>query len=111
VLNRYYVLKQDSIWAPIAKELAALPDKYDHDLAYYRYKKARETTVDLLLQITPGIKGVLTAEQYRLLPASLVSFMDTRTLKSLRSGTAGTGGGGGGGGFGGGGGGGGGRGR
>ena len=107
VLNRLYVLKQDSVWAPIARRLAALPDKYNKDGAYGEYRTAREITVDLLIKITPGIKGLLTAEQYRLLPASLVTFMDKRSLKVLRSGTAGSssGGGGGGGGFGGGGGG------
>lgn len=103
VLNRYYVLKQDSIWAPVARELAALPDKYDRDRAYDKSKHAREQQVDILLKIAPGIKGLLTAEQFRLLSAQTASFMDKNTLKALRSSTAGNGGGMGGGGMGGGG--------
>ncbi|MEO7362591.1 MAG: hypothetical protein ABI120_19830, partial [Gemmatimonadaceae bacterium] len=108
VLNRLYVLKQDSIWAPVARELAALPDKFDQGEAFDKSIHARKAQVDLLLRYAPGIKGILTAEQFRLLNPQTASFMDKNTLKGLRSGTQG---GGGGGGFGGGGGGGGGRGR
>lgn len=98
VLNRYYVLKQDSIWAPVASDLAGLPDKFDRGDAYTQARHAREQQVDVLLAITPGIKGLLTPEQYRLLSPQTASFMDKNTLKSVRSGTASAGGGGGGGG-------------
>jgi hypothetical protein len=108
VLNRLYVLKQDSIWAPVARELAALPDKFDRGDAYTLSRRAREAQVDVLLRIAPGIKNVLTDEQFRLLSPQTASYMDKNTLKALRSGTQGNGMGGG---MGGGGGGGGGRGR
>ena len=104
VLNRLYVLKQDSIWAPVAHALSQLPDKFDRGDAYAEARHAREKQVDVLITIAPGIKKLLTPEQYRLLSPQTASFMDKNTLKSLRSGTAGTGmGGGGGGGMGGGG--------
>ncbi len=106
-LNRWYVLKSDSVWAPIAREFAALPDRFNHDLEFNKYRKGREQSVDMLLRIVPEIKSLLSAEQYRNLPPQLAAFMDARSLRAIRSGTAGGGGGGGmgGGGMGGGGGG------
>lgn len=94
VLNRLYVLKSDSIWNPVARFLADLPDRYDNGLAYDRYRNAREDAVDMLIRIVPSIRGVLTVEQWRMLPQSLQSFMDKRYLQSIRSGTQGGGGGG-----------------
>jgi hypothetical protein len=88
-LNRLYVLKQDSVWTPVARFLADLPDKFNHDEAYGRYRQARETTVDLLIRIAPGIKTLLTPEQLRILPTSLVTFIDKRNLQGIRSGTQG----------------------
>ncbi len=110
-LNRTYVLRTDSIWTPVARELSELSDRYNHDIAFNKYKTARERSVDMLIRLAPEVKDLLTAEQYRLLPTQVASFLDVRTLKSVRSGTAGGGGFGGGGGMGGGGGGGGGGGR
>lgn len=88
-LNRYFVLRSDSIWNPVTKFLSELPDKYNHDAAFARYRDAREQTVDMLIKIAPGIKSMLTPTQYRILPTSLVGFLDKRTLQGLRSGTAG----------------------
>jgi hypothetical protein len=92
-LNRRYVVQLDSIWTPVTKYLAELPDTYDHGAAYARYKRAREASVDLLLALAPEIKGLLTAEQRRKLPAFIASYLDTRYLSSIRSGTAGAAGG------------------
>ena len=33
-MNRRYVISLDSIWSPVAKYLAALPDSYNKDEAY-----------------------------------------------------------------------------
>jgi hypothetical protein len=89
-LNRWYTIRVDSIWTPIAKSLAALPDHYDHGAAYARYRAAREATVDLLLKITPGVKKMLSAEQRRRLPDIVTSSLDPWYLQSIRSGTAGS---------------------
>src|SRR5690606_36078000 len=51
VLNRLYVLTSDSIWMPTARFLSELPDRYDHELAYDRYRRAREQSVDVLIRI------------------------------------------------------------
>jgi hypothetical protein len=88
-LNRSYVIRLDSIWSPVAKYLAALPDKYDRDEAYRRYQKAREASVDMLIRLAPDIRRLLTSEQRRKLPALVASYLDTRYLASIRSGTAG----------------------
>ncbi|MDQ6872358.1 MAG: hypothetical protein M3037_10170, partial [Gemmatimonadota bacterium] len=88
-LNRAYVIRLDSIWSPVAKYLAALPDKYDRNEAYRRYQKAREASVDMLIKLAPDIRRLLTSEQRRKLPAFVASYLDTRYLASIRSGTAG----------------------
>jgi hypothetical protein len=91
-MNRRYVVRLDSIWSPVAKYLAALPDKYDKNEAYSRYQHARETSVDMLLALVPTIRDLLTPSQRRKLPAVTASYLDTRYLASIRSGTAGAGG-------------------
>ena len=87
-LNRFYMTRLDSIWTPVAKYLAGLPSDYSQDDAYGRYKAAREASVDLLLEFAPQVKTLLTAEQKRLLPQSLVNNMDPKYLKAIRSSTA-----------------------
>ena len=91
VLNRAYAIALDSIWSPVAKYFAALPDHYDQGAAYERYRLAREATIDALSKLAPTIKSLLTTDQWRRLPPTVVPFLDTRYLASVRSGTAGTG--------------------
>jgi hypothetical protein len=88
-LNRWLTVKLDSIWAPVAKEFAALPDIYNQGLAYDRYRAAREASFDLLIQIAPGVAAMLTPEQKRLMPSSLASYLDVRYLRQVRSSTSG----------------------
>lgn len=92
-LNRWYLIRLDSIWSPIARNLAALPERYDEGHAYVQYKRGREATVDLLKHIAPRVKGLLTNDQRRKLPPIVTSYLDARYLASIRSGTAGAGGG------------------
>jgi hypothetical protein len=93
-LNRWYLIRLDSIWTPIARRLAALPDRYDEGDAYADYRQGRRATVDLLKHLAPAIKGLLNDGQRRKLPALVSSYLDPRYLASIRSGTAGGGGGG-----------------
>jgi len=72
----------------VAKYLAVLPKDYDQSEAYAHYRVAREASVDLLLSVAPDIKGLLTAEQRRLMPPSLMNTLDAKYLKSIRSSTA-----------------------
>jgi hypothetical protein len=88
-MNRRYVIGLDSVWAPVAKYLAALPDNYNKDEAYARYQRAREASVDMLIKLVPTIRQLLTPAQLRKLPALTTSYLDTRYLASIRSGTAG----------------------
>ena len=87
-LNRWYTLRNDSIWAPVAKYMGTLPDHYDQGAAYERYITARHATIDLLTKIGPEVKGLLTPEQRRKLPAFVASYLEPRYLASIRSGTA-----------------------
>jgi hypothetical protein len=92
-MNRRYLVKLDSIWSPVARYFGALPNNYDRDDAYGRYRTARQASVDMLMQLAPAIKAVLTPEQLRKLPPFIATSLDTRYLASIRSGTAGGGGG------------------
>jgi len=93
-MNRAYTIAVDSIWTGVTKELAALPNHYDQDLAYDRYKHAREATVDMLIKLAPRIKSLLTPDQLRKLPPLVASHLDNRYLAGIRSGTQGDTGGG-----------------
>ena len=88
-LNRAYTVALDSIWTPVAKHLAALPERYDQSEAYARYTEARKASVDQLIRIAPTIRSLLTEEQRRKLPTIIASYLDTRYLAAIRSGTAG----------------------
>ena len=90
-MNRGYLVKLDQIWTPIVKEFAALPDDFDHDETYHRYIVARRKTVDMMMELAPHVKKLLTAEQYRRVPPFVATYLDTRYLASIRSGTAGFG--------------------
>ncbi len=88
-MNRYYTIRNDATWAPLAKVFAGLPDTYDKDVAYDKYMTARRATIDLLSHLGPHIKGLLTAEQRRKLPAFVATYLEPRYLASIRSGTNG----------------------
>jgi hypothetical protein len=88
-LSRVYAVALDSIWMPVAKALASLPDDYDRASAYSRYRQAREATIDVLMKLAPEVRGLLTPEQLRLLPPSAVTSLDRRYLAAVRSSTAG----------------------
>jgi hypothetical protein len=77
------------MWSPVIKELAGLSDDYKHDDAYSLYKKTREATVDMLMEVAPRVKAVLTPAQRRKLPPIVASHLDQRYLTSIRSATVG----------------------
>ena len=91
-LSTKFALHADSVWTPIAKTLEVEPDHYSHSEAYQQYVRAREQTVDYLIQIAPDVRGLLTSAQKRKLPAIILNYLDDRVLKFLRSSSAGDGG-------------------
>lgn len=91
VLNRWFTIKLDSIWSPVAKFLSQLPDDYNQDVAYDRYREAREASVDALMEIAPDITHLLTAAQIRKLPSYVSPMLDHRYLASIRAGSSGGG--------------------
>ena len=87
-MNRWYLVRIDSIWSPVASYFASLPDVYDQGDAYDRYLSARKATVDLLSTLAPRVKSVITEEQMRKLPAFIAGYLEPRYLASIRTGTA-----------------------
>lgn len=88
-LNRRYALAYDSIWTPVARYLAGLPEEYDRNEAYRRYRRGREASIDVLRSLVPAVRRLLTADQLRRLPSIITSSLDTRYLAAVRSSTAG----------------------
>ncbi len=89
-MNRRYVIQLDSIWTPVARYYASLPEAYDQGDAYQRYRRAREASVDVLVGIVPSVRTLLTPEQQRKLPDLIMAYLDLRYLAAVRSGTSGT---------------------
>ena len=85
-MNRRYNYRVDSLWTPVARYLAALPEKYDESLAYDRYLDARRTQVDMLTRLVTAVRALLTPEQRRKLPPQVVNTLDPRYLALIRSG-------------------------
>jgi hypothetical protein len=90
-LNRWYTIRLDSIWTPIAKAFSDMPATYDQGQAYDRYREGREASVDLLIKVVPLVKGMLSSAQLRKV-GYIGQFLDTRYLAYVRSGTASGGG-------------------
>ncbi|HXT16300.1 MAG TPA: carboxypeptidase regulatory-like domain-containing protein [Gemmatimonadaceae bacterium] len=86
-LNRWYLVRLDSIWGPVVRTYASLPERYSQHDAYVRYVHAREASVDLLIKLAPMLSGVLTPAQRRKLPPLTASHLDKRFLLAVRSGT------------------------
>jgi hypothetical protein len=88
VLNRRFTYRSDSLWAPVTRYLAGLPAQFDEGEAYDRYMRARRTQIDMLMEMAPHIRGLLTPAQRRKLPASVINVLDPRYLVSIRNGTS-----------------------
>lgn len=89
--NRWYTIRLDSIWSPLVREMAALPNDYDHARLFDKYIRARQGSVDLLIGFAPRLNQLLTKQQIRKLPQFIAVYLDVRYLASIRNGTAGSG--------------------
>ena len=88
-MNRWYIIRLDSIWSPVVRAYVELPERYSQGAAYALYCRAREASVDFLIKIGPAIKSLLTPAQQRRLPTLTAAHLDTRYLAAVRSGTQG----------------------
>src|SRR5215831_5199139 len=64
-MNRRYTYRCDSLWAPIARYFVQLPERFDEGQAYDRYLRTRRAQIDMLSQLAPTIRALLTPEQLR----------------------------------------------
>ncbi|MEP6834636.1 MAG: carboxypeptidase-like regulatory domain-containing protein [Gemmatimonas sp.] len=85
-MSRRFTRLVDSVWAPAAKYLAALPKGYDRSKAQARLVQAREIAVGYLIQVAPHIKRMLTKGQTKVLSSSIASMLEPRYLELLKSG-------------------------
>jgi hypothetical protein len=91
ILNKAYGKKIDSIWTPVSKYLAGLPDKFNLDEAYEQVRTAQNKSLDQMAIFGPSAKKLLTAEQIRKLPPYIALFLDNQAIRNLRPGRAGGG--------------------
>jgi hypothetical protein len=88
-LSRGYTLFVDSLWAPIAKYMGSLPDKYDRDVAEAKFVDARIQAIDYLIKVVPKVSALLTKGQKRAMNASVAQYLEPQYLKYLRTGVGG----------------------
>lgn len=91
ILNKAYGKVIDSIWTPVSKYLAGLPEKYDLDEAYDRVRGAENRSLDQMAVYGPAAKALLTPEQIRKLPPYIALFLDNQAIRQIRPGRAGGG--------------------
>ena len=91
ILNKTYGKAIDSLWTPVAKHLASLPEKYDLSEAYDRVRATENKSIDLMAIYGPAAKHLLTDEQIRKLPPYIALFLDNQALRNIRPGRAGGG--------------------
>jgi hypothetical protein len=87
-MNRRYTYRCDSLWAPVARYFVQLPERYDEGEAYDRYIRTRRAQIDMLAQLAPTIRGLLTPEQQRKIPQLTLNALDPLYLASVRDGTS-----------------------
>jgi hypothetical protein len=87
-MNRRYNYRSDSLWAPVSRYFASLPEKYHEDEAFDRYRQARHAQIDMLMKVVPVLNELLTPDQKRKLPQLVVNVLDPRYLVSIRDGTS-----------------------
>jgi hypothetical protein len=86
-MNRRYMYRVDSLWSPVARYYAGLPEQFRNEEVYQRYVETRRRHVDMMIQIVPAIRSLLTAEQRRKLPLSVANALDPRYFMLIRNGT------------------------
>lgn len=89
ILNKKYGKVIDSIWTPVAKYLASLPNKYDLDEAYTKVSDAQNKSLDQMAIYGPAAKHLLTDDQIRKLPPFIALFLDDQAIRNVRPGRIG----------------------
>jgi hypothetical protein len=91
ILNKNYGRVIDSLWTPVSKYLASLPEKYDLDDAYDKVRAAENGSLDQMAKYGPAAKALLTSDQIRKLPPFIALFLDNQAIRQIRPGRAGGG--------------------
>jgi hypothetical protein len=88
MLNRAFSRYSDSVWTPVAKYLAALPNDYDADEAWDRVKAGWNQVIERLVVLGPAAKALMTKDQITRLPAFLALSLDEAAIRALKPGNA-----------------------
>jgi hypothetical protein len=75
-LSTKFARHADSVWTPAARALEMEPEGYSRADAYRHYVRAREQTVDYLIDIVPDVQALLTPAQKRKLPSIILNYLE-----------------------------------
>jgi hypothetical protein len=88
MINKSFQQFQDSLWQPLAKYLAELPNDYNADEAWARVKDTWYKALDRLAILGPKARNLLTDDQYRMLPSLIANQLDADQIRNQRPGNA-----------------------
>jgi hypothetical protein len=84
-LNRTFEIASDSHLDSGCEILRALPDRFDMDQTWARYKEARLEQLDVLIELAPLVATQLKPEQIRKLPRHVTAYLDMSELGRMRA--------------------------
>jgi hypothetical protein len=73
----------DSLWKPVAEQLADLPEPFDERVAYARYRAVQRAQHSIIRRYVVRTREVLTDYQIELLPEELRGFLDPSSLPRI----------------------------
>ncbi len=89
-LNRWYMIRLNGIWAPVAKRYFAVGGLPDRGTADDAVSAAPEASKNLLITILPDIKELLRDDQRRKLSPAIAGYLEPTNLAALGAGTSGS---------------------
>ena len=84
-IARRYEATLDTVWGGLARELAPLPERYDHAAMLARVRTAQAAAWDALEAAAVALNRVLTPEQREMIAPEIRAMLDPRALRMMRS--------------------------
>ena len=83
-LNNAFVAKLDAIWTPVVKYVAEQGNDAKVGMVWDRIRDAQRSSYNLQAEYGPAIKKLLTSEQVRRLPNSILTYMDRKLITDIQ---------------------------
>ncbi|HEX9109573.1 MAG TPA: hypothetical protein VF832_20165, partial [Longimicrobiales bacterium] len=86
-MNSRFTYRADSLWAPVVRALERVDSTADAGRLSRQYLETRGALIDMLTQMGPAARALLTGQQRRKLPAAVSANLDPHSLALVRRGT------------------------